>query len=267
MGWALVAAATLAAVFCVVVGVVAVELSADTVTTIAVVLAVAIIVTRPLRVRSLTKMEMANKLALVPAADGYPVGPEDVAVSPGQEPQATRDLAVRYQRGGIMGLLGLLFGMGCLFLAYGLLTTTTATTERWLPGFFGALLIALTAVTAVQAVRWGVRRPILALDADGVHMPRYGYTLPWAELAEVRLIPLRAPGLRRRRPIMIVAFVPADPEAALRGLRAKAGSSRFEKSRRLYGTPLTIPDWMMDQAADQIAAAASAFAAVPVRRY
>ena len=45
------------------------------------------------------------------------------------------------------------------------------------------------------------------------------------------------------------------------------GARQFEKSWRLYGTPLTLADSLMDQTADKIAAAASAFAPVPVSRY
>ena len=188
------AAGSLAAVATIVAGVLATRLSADTLTAIAVVLAFAIIVARTLRVRYLTKMELANKLARAPAPARHLAGPADVAASPEPEPHATLDLAVRFRRGGIAWLLGLLLGMSCLFLAYGLLATTTAPAARWFLGLFGALMIAVAAVSAVRMVRWGVRRPLVALDAAGVHLPRYGYTLPWAELAEVRLIPLRAAG-------------------------------------------------------------------------
>jgi hypothetical protein len=42
---------------------------------------------------------------------------------------------------------------------------------------------------------------------------------------------------------------------------------RERRMARLYGTPLTLADSLMDQTADQIATAASAFATVPVSRY
>ena len=263
--WMLVAAATLVGVLGVVVEVTSPRVSTGAVTTVVVLLVAAIIMTRPLRVRFLTKMEMANKLAQAPASYGYPARAEGAAMAPGPEAPAQQDLVVGYDRVRVLRQLGLLFGLGCLTLA--LAWWTSITTERWLLVFLGALLIALAVLGVVRTLRWGLRRPILTLDADGVHMPRYGYTLPWAELAEIHLIPLRPASRQRRRPIAIVAFVPADPEAALRELRAKGGARRFEKSWRLYGTPLTLADWLMDPAADQIAAAASAFAAVPVRRY
>jgi hypothetical protein len=227
-----------------------------------------IIVVPMLRVSLLSKMEMANKLALAPADGGAPASAEGTATTRRQEALAGQDLVVKYNRGQVLRLLGLLFGMGCFFLAYGLLMRTD-TPERWFFWLSGALLIALAVTAAVRALLWGLLRPILTLDAGGVHLPRYGYTLPWAELAEVRLIPLPSPRRRRRRrPVAIVAFVPADPDAALREIRAKGGARQFEKSSRLYGTPLTLADSLMDQTADQIATAASAFApTVPVSRY
>jgi hypothetical protein len=228
--------------------------------------AVAIIVVPMLRVSLLSKMEMANKMALAPAEGGAPASAEGTATTRGQPALAGQDLVVKYNRGQVLRLLGLLFAMGCFLLAYGLLMRTD-TPERWFFWLSGALLIALAVTAAVRALRWGLLRPLLTLDAGGVHMPRYDYTLPWAELTEVRLIPLPNPSRRRRRPVAIVAFVPADPDAAVREVRAKGGARQFEKSWRLYGTPLTLADSLMDQTADQIAAAASAFAPVPVSRY
>ena len=228
----------------------------------------AIILVPILRVSLLAKMEMANKMALAPAGAPAPAPASQESIpEPGEQAPAGQDLAVRYNRGRVVRQLGLLFGLGCLFLAYGLLTPTTDTTERWLLVFFSALLIALAVIGAVRVLRWGLRRPILTLDAAGVHMPRYRYTLPWPELAEVRLIPMQASRRARRQPTTIIAFVPADPQAALRALRANGAGRRFGKSCQLYGTPLTLADRLMDQPASQIAAAASAFAPVPVSRY
>ena len=226
----------------------------------------AIIVVPMLRVSLLSKMEMANKMALAPADGGAPASAEVTATTRPPQALAGQDLVVKYNPGRVLRLLGLLFGVGCFFLAYGLLMRTD-TPERWFVWLSGALLIALAVTATVRALRWGLLRPLLTLDAGGVHMPRYGYTLPWAELTEVRLIPLPNPSHRRRRPVAIVAFVPADPDAALREVRAQGGARQFEKSWRLYGTPLTLADSLMDQTADQIAAAASAFATVPVSRY
>jgi hypothetical protein len=226
----------------------------------------AIIVVPMLRLSLLSKMEMANKMALAPADGGAPASAEGTATTRGQQALAGQDLVVKYNPGRVLRLLGLLFGIGCFLLAYGLLIRTD-TLERWFFWLCGAFLIGLAVTAAVRALCWGLLRPLLTLDAGGVHLPRYDYTLPWAELTEVRLIPLPNPRRRRRRPVAIVAFVPADPDAALREVRAMGGARQFKKSWRLYGTPLTLADSLMDQTAEQIAAAASAFASVPVRRY
>jgi hypothetical protein len=99
-------------------------------------------------------MEMANKMALAPADGDAPASAEGTATTRRQQALAGQDLVVKYNRGQVLRLLGLLFGMGC---------------------------------------------------SGGVHMPRYRYTLPWADLAEVRLIPLPNPRRRRRRrPVAIV---------------------------------------------------------------
>jgi hypothetical protein len=236
------------------------------VTAVTIVLVMAIVVGPMTRVRLLSKMEMANKMALAPADAGAHARAEGTDTVREQRTLAKQDLVVKYKRGRVLRLLGLPFGMACLLLAYALLMPI-ATADRLFLGFCSAMLIAFVVMGAAQVLRWGLGRPILTLDAEGVHMPRYSYTLPWADLAEVRLIPVRNASRRRRQPAAIVAFMPADPEATVRELRAKGGPRRFEKSCRLYGTPLTIADRLMDQTADQITAAASALAPVPVRRY
>jgi hypothetical protein len=244
---------------------------ADVVTVAAVLVFLACVAVPVLRVSLLLKVEMANKMALAPAGAPAPApapapaSPEGTP-APGDWAPAGRELAVRYRWGRILRQLGPLFGIGCLFLVYGLLipNPVTASLLVLVPS---SLLIAVTVLAAIRVLRWGLRRPILRLDADGVHIPRYRYTLPWPELAEVRLIPLRAFRRGGGQPTMIVAFVPADPQAALRALRANGGGRRLEKSCRLYGTPLTLADRLTDQPADQITAAASAFAPVPVSRY
>ncbi len=246
-------------------------------TVIALLLVFAIVLAPMLRVSLLSKMEMANKMALAPAgygapAGGYgapadygaPAGAQGTATIRGQQAPAGQELTVKYNRGRVSRQLGLLFGLGCLGLAYGSLADNTIAAERLVLVLFSVFLIALAVLGAISVLRWGLRRPILTLDADGVHMPRYRYTLPWPELAEVRLIPLQGSRRGRRQATTIVAFVPADPQASLRALQGNGAGRRFEKSCQLYGTPITIADRMIDKPAEQITAAASAFAPVPV---
>ena len=236
------------------------------VSAVALVLILAIAALRPRRVALLTRMELANKQALARAASDGPARGEGTATAPRQEPLAKRDLAVSYDRGRVLRRLGAHLGFACFFLAYVWLVPVT--TGRLIFGFLSAWQLAVAVAGAVRVLRWGPPgRPIIRLDADGVHVPRYGYTLPWAELAEVRLITLRTRRLQRGRPAVIVGFMPADPEAMLRELRAKGMGRRLERESRLHGTALWLADRLLGQTADQIAAAASAWAPVPVNRY
>ncbi len=244
------------------------------VTAIMMVLFLAVAPTSALRMRLLTRIELASRraVALSRAADddlarGAVLTPDERAALIAQQTLAAGDLAVGFDRVRILRQQGLIFGLGAILEALAWAPGTGGAERAYLV-FLGAMMIVPVALGAVRIARWGSRkRPVMRLDDRGLHMPRYRYTLPWAELAEVRLVPLRAIRRRGGQPIMIVAFVPADAEAAVRELRANGGGRRFEQSWRLHGTPLTIADRLMTQTAEQIAATASAFAALPVRRY
>jgi hypothetical protein len=133
--------------------------------------------------------------------------------------------------------------------------------------FTGYTLVGLTdlAFTLVPWVLPG--RPVMRLDAAGVH--RYlppSFDLPWSEVAEVRLFPMRVAD-RGDRPATIVAIVPSDP-AMLERMRV-TGRQRGVHARfaRSYGTPLLLADQLVDHSAEQIAAVTSALADVPVRQF
>jgi hypothetical protein len=228
----------------------------------------AAVIIRQLRVALLHRMDLVGRLALVPAAVGGPAdgqGGADAFTLPAHESAATLDVVVRYDRGRVLRQLGLALGLACVEQAVALWLAVPAALVLF--ESLTVVMIVLAVMLAVRVLRWGPPgRPVLQLDASGLHLPRYRYTLPWAQLAEIRLIPLH---IRRRhgQPTVIVSFLPADPGAALRDLRSKGAGRRLEKTSRLYGTPLSFADQLMDQTAEQIAAAATRFAAVPVRRY
>ena len=97
-------------------------------------------------------------------------------------------------------------------------------------------------------------------------MPSIACDLPWDAVAEVRLVPVRY-SRRGDQGAVVIAFVPLDPPAVLgasgaRGQRRK----RLERSLRVYGTPMSVSDGVLDHTGEQVAAAAAALAAVPVRR-
>jgi hypothetical protein len=227
------------------------------------------IVGRLVRVRSLSRMELANRLALLPAI-GETAGDicgESIIREPGPASLVRRELIVRYDRGRVLRILGILFGIACAEQAVALWLSSSAAAMVLFESF-SVLMFVVAVMLAVRVLRWGLPgRPVLELNSGGLHLPRYGYTLPWTELAEVRLIPLRSLRRGRGRPTVITAFMPADPGAALGDLLAKGAGRRLEKVSRLYGTPLAFGDQLTDQTADQVVAAVSTFTAVPVRRY
>lgn len=67
---------------------------------------------------------------------------------------------------------------------------------------------------------------------------------------------------------MVVAFVPQHPSAILGAVTGGGRRrKRMERSLRVYGTRMSVSDIVTDHSGEQIAAAATTFAAVPVRRY
>jgi hypothetical protein len=135
------------------------------------------------------------------------------------------------------------------------------------------VIVAILIVPLVLQIRLlvravGKRRPLVSLDAGGVQLPDLGGSLPWAELAEVRLFRWRGAYQRSGQPSVIVAFVPRDPAAVLSSLRpAGLRRWRLERALRKRGTPLTVLDQLADRSGPEIAAAVRAFALVPVHWY
>jgi len=223
----------------------------------------AIALVRPLRLRVLYKIELANKLTLTPATTDGTTSTTPATATP----TATGDLDVAYNRGRVLRVLAQLFATACLCQALAWLLDGSAFVRAFFI-FLSVSMFALVIMFAVRVLAWGSPgRPVLRLDDEGLHLPRFGYTLPWTELTEIRLIPLRAARRRRGQTTAIVAFIPADPQAALRELQSKGAGRRMEKSYRLHGTPLTFADQLMNQTADHIATTATAFTAAPIRRY
>ncbi len=97
-------------------------------------------------------------------------------------------------------------------------------------------------------------------------MPGIAFDLPWTSLAEVRLIPVRY-ARRGNQGAMVVAFIPQAPSAVLDAIPGGSRRrKRLERSLRAYGTPLTVSDYIIDHTGEQIAAAVTSLATVPVRR-
>lgn len=244
---------------------------------VAVVIAVAVVLPYAIRKGRIIRryrLELANKLTLesvaVAASAGQAAGPPRSAAAPA--PSTGRELSVRYDRRRVLRqsawLLGLLCCMAIVLAAQGLSAGITVTFDA-LCAFLVVFGLLVVAPHVVLLVRWVLPgRPIVELDADGVHMPSIACHVPWDSLAEVRLVPVRY-AKRDAQGAVVVAFVPQDPPALVAAITgvSRPRKRRLERSLRVYGTPMSISDNAIDHPAEQIAAAAAAFAAVPVRRY
>lgn len=243
---------------------------------VAVVIAAAVVLpyaVRKGRIIRRYRLELANKLTLesvaVAASAGQAAGPLSPAA--GSAPATGWELSVRYDRRRVLRqsawLIGLLCCMAIVLVGQGLSGGITVTFGA-LCAFMVVFGLLVVAPHVVLLVRWVLPgRPVVELDADGVHMPSIACHVPWDSLAEVRLVPVRY-AKRGAQGAVVVAFVPQDPPAlaaAITGV-SRPRKRRLERSLRVYGTPMSISDNAIDHAAEQIAAVAAAFAAVPVRR-
>jgi hypothetical protein len=109
---------------------------------------------------------------------------------------------------------------------------------------FLVVVLALAASYAFYLARWILPgHPLIQLDARGVYHARLGYLLSWSDVTEIRLYPFRAasasPALLGSAPPVMVAFVPADPDAIL---RAMPGNPFRKWQQNGYSSP-TAPPW------------------------
>lgn len=241
--------------------------------------AAGIVITLPLtarraRLTMMYRLELANNQAredpLAGAAAALPGGWSPPALAwPASTPDL--DLTVRYDvrrlrrrhARALVSVLGLAFIVATTVLSgAGPVATALAS------AVFAVVGVPAIAALAVLWVRWALPgRPVMGLDAAGLHIPFLGCDLPWSSIAEIRLYPMRF-ARRDGRPAVVVAFVPRDP-AALAGALPVSGRRRrrLEKSLRVFGTPLSVADAVATHSGEHLAAAASARTGLPVRRY
>jgi hypothetical protein len=247
-------------------------LEKDLIWLVAVAIGAAIVVpyaVRKVRIFRLYRLELANRLAQQGVAAAVGAGPQPGAA--GLAPTAGPDLSVHYERARVLRqgawVLGIVGCIAVILVGQGL-SAGVGPAFGVLCGFFAVFGLLLVVPQVVLLTRWVLPgRPVVELDAGGVHLSSIGCDLPWDLLAEVRLVPVRY-GRRGDRGAMVIAFVPQDPAAVLGALTVgRRRRKRMERSLRVYGTPLSIADALLDHSGEQVAATAAGFAAVPVRRY
>lgn len=216
------------------------------------------------RSRLLTRIKMANWLA--PGATSLQPAP-----APGHPASGDGSLAVRYVPRKLVTALAVSFAVTCVVVGFWVFEATS-----WHGWARAGAIVILAVIAAVflmtiagQAwtlARWAVPgRPIIDLDAGGARLHAITLVVPWPVITEIGLFSVRA-GLGRT--VAIVGLRCEDPSAVLDWRRLGWTRRRMmRRAARIYGTPFTISTSMTDQTADRIAAAASGFAGVPVRRH
>ena len=223
---------------------------------------------RQIRIIRLCRIELASKLTPQSAAAAGRAGVQPPVA--GWTPAAGQQLSVRYDRRRVLLLSSLACVMACFMLVTVIrqwLSGSGVTPYGALCGFFAVPGLFSAVFCARLLVRWVLPgHLVVELDAAGVHLPGIAFDLPWTSLAEVRLIPVRY-ARRGNQGAVVVAFIPQAPSAVLDAIPAGSRRrKRLERSLRVYGTPLTVSDYIIDHTGEQIAAAAASLATVPVRR-
>ncbi|GAB3654897.1 hypothetical protein GCM10027589_13900 [Actinocorallia lasiicapitis] len=120
-------------------------------------------------------------------------------------------------------------------------------------------LAALGSVAALVHLLIHRRRPALVFTPDALHVPSWNLSVPWSDITEIRLAPLRN---SRSSPHLTVAFHLSDAPATTAALKGFSGFSA-RANLRYYATPLAFTDLTLTTPAPEIARAATAYTPAP----
>jgi hypothetical protein len=123
-------------------------------------------------------------------------------------------------------------------------------------GLVTLVLVPLYLRAVVRALRGA---PLLTFDADGVTLHSARVTLPWSNVAQIRID--HTPG----RADMIV-FVPEDPDRAVEGLRGLPRRFARDGIRRVGG-PIFVRAAQLASPVEEILAAVRRSTSAPVRHH
>ncbi|GAA3212372.1 hypothetical protein [Actinocorallia longicatena] len=105
-------------------------------------------------------------------------------------------------------------------------------------------------------------RPLFSFTSGGIEIPSWRLTIPWREIAEIRVTPLRN---KPNSPHRVIAFLLTDPAATI-GALSRVNAVAARTSLRFYATPLAFADATLHHDADAIARLAAPHTAAPVLR-
>jgi hypothetical protein len=207
----------------------------------------------------LLRMENVNASRLW-ASEVSPPAPSAAAPVPAHVTGGA-PVAVRYSSRRLLKGYGVLFAI-LLLIQVGWLQAE----QRAVTIVLNCLLVPILVRLVYRLVRrvrpW---EPPVVLDAAGITLPALGVRVAWPEIAEIRVSPVRGGGTRtaRRR---VAAFVVNDAEAVVSRFQPFARKAA-RRSLEAYGTPIAVPDLLLERSAEDIVAAARAFTSAPVRRF
>ena len=124
-------------------------------------------------------------------------------------------------------------------------------------GLSTALLAGYVARAVWRAKR---RRPLLTLDSEGVVLHSARVSLPWSNIAEVRILN-RSPDGRTAK---LIVFAPVDAGRAVAGLRGMPRRFARDGIERVGG-PIFARPHDMAMPLDQVLAAVRRLTTVPIR--
>jgi hypothetical protein len=124
---------------------------------------------------------------------------------------------------------------------------------------FGLVTLALVPLYLRAVVRALRGASLLTFDADGVTLHSARVTLPWSNLAQIRVD--HTPGHSD-----LIVFVPLDPERVLEELRGLPRRFARDGIRRVGG-PIFIRTAQLARPAEEILAAARRSSSAPVRHH
>lgn len=169
-------------------------------------------------------------------------------------------LAVGYRRSALApsGLFAALLALatvctGSIALGDGLWLATAAFAVCALVTLFFAAFVLRALVRALRGA------PLLTLDAEGVTLHSARVTLPWPNVAEIRIdhTPKNAD---------LLVFVPVDGDRAVEALHGMARRFAADGVRRVGG-PIFVRVPQLDAPIEDVLAAARRLNAVPVRHH
>ncbi|GAA4594216.1 hypothetical protein GCM10023194_60460 [Planotetraspora phitsanulokensis] len=125
---------------------------------------------------------------------------------------------------------------------------------------------AMAIFTIVSTARVVARRktPVLVLDSTGVSLPHHDFTVPWPQIATVRVLPMPR-GTGRRGEHRVIVFVPVDNQLILQSAPPKLANS-MRRTMGYYGSPIVVMDKGLSAGAEEIVHASAALGGVQAER-